>query len=359
MRLKGYFRTLGAIALLLCSRLPIDAAEPIPIDGGISPNSKVAVVVKADEDTSQDSVSAGNDQPYLENVTTKKIIGPLEEVNTTGGGFGHVLENVTAYWSPDSRFVAVRYRAGRLSEDFVIYQIERHFGGYRAVPEKLPDATIGSDGEKVFAGASHAANMGDIFDRWLSPTEFTVIKYRFFPPDPPTPYSGYFDGDGRIEIHYSNHAGTWIVSGYATPPALGTAALPLPIEVSSATREVSAKIRYIDPPHFDLTVRDSAQHILFEKQEILPEAIATATWTDNGHFLVLMTKKGSNYEAWIFSMQEQALRKLGEFYPREAVSNGGSAMTFYHLNEPTNPYVGSASVDPVVLQIDEEWKKLK
>ena len=219
MRLKGYVRALAVLPLLLCNKLLVEAAEPVLIKGGFSPNGKVAVVVKGDEDTSQASVTAGNEHPYLENSMTGKIIGPLEEVDTVGGGFGHVLANVTAYWSPDSRFVTVRYRAGRLSEAFVIYLIEHRAGSYRAVPQKLPEASGGPNGQKIFAHASHAANMGDIFDHWISSTEIAVTKYRYFPPYPPETGVDFFDGDGRIQVFYSNRAGSWIVSGYKKPPS--------------------------------------------------------------------------------------------------------------------------------------------
>jgi hypothetical protein len=211
----------GVSLLFYLSGLSAQSDSPIPISGGFSPNGKVAVVVKGDEDTSQASVSVGNEHPYLQNVRTKKIIGPLEEVETIGGGFGHVLENVTGYWSPDSRFVAVRFRAGRLSENFIIYQIKPARGGYRAMPQKLPESTSGPNGAKIFDHASHGANMGDIFEKWLSPTEIAVTKYRFFPPYPPEPDADFFDGDGRIEVLYSNRAGTWVVSGYKKPTVPG------------------------------------------------------------------------------------------------------------------------------------------
>ena len=130
-----------------------------------------------------------------------------------------MLENVTAFWSPDGRFLAVRFRAGRLAEDFVIYRIEHHGTGYRAIPQKLPDLVTGPNGAKIFAHASHAANMGAMFKRWLSPTEISVQNYRYFPPYPPASADvDFFNGDGLIEVDYAYKPGGWIVSGYKKPP---------------------------------------------------------------------------------------------------------------------------------------------
>jgi hypothetical protein len=169
-------QTLEAFVLLICLPTTGKADGPVQIAGGLSPNGKIAVVVTRDEDTSQESVSSDNEHPLLQDVTNGKIIGPLEEVDTMGGGFGHVLENLTAFWSPDGQYLAVRFRAGRLAEDFVIYRIEHKGTNYRAIPQKLPDLATGPNGAKIFAHASHAANMGAMFKHWLSPTEISVQK---------------------------------------------------------------------------------------------------------------------------------------------------------------------------------------
>lgn len=219
MQLQGQIQALGAFILLSCHTTTLEADGPIQITGGLSPNGKLAVMVKRDEDTSQASVSSDNEHPLLQNMTNGKIIGPLEEVDTIGGGFGHVLANLTSYWSPDSNFVVVRFRAGRLEEEFVVYLIKHHGEGYRAIPQKIPDATSGPNGYKIFANAAHAANMGDIFEQWLSPTEFATRKYRFFPPYPPTSTDvDFFNGDGAIEVDYAYRSNGWIVSGYKKPP---------------------------------------------------------------------------------------------------------------------------------------------
>jgi hypothetical protein len=219
MQMLGRIQTLGAFVLLLCLPTTVEADGPVQITGGLSPNGKLAVVVKRDEDTSQASVSPDNVHPLLQDVTNGKIIGPLEEIDTLGGGFGHVLANLTAYWSPDGHFVAVRLRAGRLSQEIVVYLIKHHGGGYRAVPQKIADASSGPNGVKVFMHASQAANMGDIFQRWLSPTEFAIRKYRYSPPyPPPSAEVDFFNGDGLIEVDYAYSFGGWIVSGYKKPP---------------------------------------------------------------------------------------------------------------------------------------------
>jgi hypothetical protein len=220
MRLSQRVLALGALPLVfLCCPTTANADGPVQISGGLSPNGKLAIVVKRDEDTSQASVSSDNVHPMLENMVAKRIIGPLEEVDTFGGGFSHVLGNLTAYWSADNHFVAIRFRAGRLSQEIIVYLIKSHGAGYRAVPQKLPEATSGPNGLKIFAHASHAANMGDIFERWLSPTELALREYRYFPPYPPDSADvDFFNGDGVIEVDYSYGPSGWIVSGYKKPP---------------------------------------------------------------------------------------------------------------------------------------------
>lgn len=199
--------------------MPVNADGPVQVTGGVSPNGKLAIVVKRDEDTSQASVSSDNVHPMLENMATGRIIGPLEEIDTFGGGFGHVLANLTAYWSADSHSVAIRFRTGRLNQEIVVYLIKSRGESYRAIPQKLPDATSGPNGFKIFAHASHAANMGDIFEQWLSPIEFAIRKYRYFPPYPPESTDvDFFNGDGVIEVDYSHAKSGWIVSGYKKPP---------------------------------------------------------------------------------------------------------------------------------------------
>jgi hypothetical protein len=209
---------LGILLVVLSLGPQVEAENFIAVSGGLSPDGKLAVVVRRDEDTSQASVSSDNVNPYLENMATGALIGPLEEIDTMGGGFGHVLANVTAYWNPDGRFVAIRFRAGRLAEEFVIYRMARHNKSYRAVPQKLPEPESGPDGNKIFAHAAHAANMGASFDRWISPTEVSIRDYRYFPPYPAAPDIDFFNGNGVIEVHYIDRGGVWSISSYQKPP---------------------------------------------------------------------------------------------------------------------------------------------
>ncbi len=71
----------------------------------------------------------------LVDAIQKKIIGPLEEVDSTGGTWGKTTENVDCVWSADSRLLAVNFRTGRMMRSYQLYRID----GRRAVPVNLPD----------------------------------------------------------------------------------------------------------------------------------------------------------------------------------------------------------------------------
>ncbi len=98
---------------------PVRAAapeEPFVITGGLSPDKKLAVVVYGNvnwDSPDSDEPPKLESSAYLYNETTKKNIGPLEEIDVSGDGFGHTRDNLKAAWSPDGRFLAINSRAGR------------------------------------------------------------------------------------------------------------------------------------------------------------------------------------------------------------------------------------------------------
>ena len=67
---------------------------------------------------------------------TGRRIGPLEKVDSSGGGYGASESNVDCEWSQDSSLLIVSFRCGRLMHASQVYRMK----GRRAVPVSLPDA---------------------------------------------------------------------------------------------------------------------------------------------------------------------------------------------------------------------------
>jgi hypothetical protein len=204
-----------------------DVPHPLVVQGGLSPDEKLSVVVREDIEGTAGPFPTGDEVPYLRNVKAGKIIGPLQEVDTMAGGFGTVLHNVRAFWSSDSRFLAMDFRSGRLNNSVVIYRLEPLRKTWRAVPQKLPDKMTGPNAAVIFAHVFHRANEGVEAYAWLSPTEISLIEYGLMPPDPPGIAGNYFNDDGEIEIIYSYVHGRWTISTFKKPPISGTPERPM------------------------------------------------------------------------------------------------------------------------------------
>jgi hypothetical protein len=136
----------------------------------------------------------------MDSIAQKKI-GPLEELDASGGGSGHTLENVTANWSPDGRWLAATYRIGRLMHNFELYEIK----GKRAIPTRLEWDNKNPKG-KVLDHLTMSSNPGHEFSKWTSSTCFSMESYglREKKDDPGFDYDKYGlgDFDGTLEFIY-------------------------------------------------------------------------------------------------------------------------------------------------------------
>ncbi|MCE0523209.1 MAG: hypothetical protein LV480_09895 [Methylacidiphilales bacterium] len=140
------------------------ADEPIVLNSGLSPDGKLSVVV-AENNNWYESGPVWPESPkgmldiskaYLYDVAKHRVIGPFEEFNTTGGGFGLSVKNVKPFWSADSKFLAISYRCGRIDNDVVLYRILPFHDFERAVPQKLPKDDSGLHGTEIFSHLSPA-----------------------------------------------------------------------------------------------------------------------------------------------------------------------------------------------------------
>jgi hypothetical protein len=211
------------------------ADDPIILNGGLSPNGKLSVVI-AENNNWYESGPEWPQAPkgmldiskaYLYGVAEHRVIGPFEEFDTTGGGFGMSVKNVKPSWSPDSSYLAISYRCGRLDNDVVLYRVVPFQNSWRAIPQQFPKENSGPHGSEIFSHLSRRANGGRGVDKWLSPSEFKVIAYGFFPPTSPSAVADYFNDDGEIGIVYSYSNGNWRVERYLKPPILGTPQRPI------------------------------------------------------------------------------------------------------------------------------------
>lgn len=126
--------------------------EWVVTKGGLSPDKKLAVAVFPQK---TESIDEADDSVILIDQTTRRRIGPLEEVSSSGGTWGSTTTNVHCMWSPDSTILIVNYRTGRLMNSSQIYRIRDR----RAIPLLLPDAKTHPKG-KLLVGLQSTANPG-------------------------------------------------------------------------------------------------------------------------------------------------------------------------------------------------------
>jgi hypothetical protein len=219
-------RFLSCVFISLVFPCQARASEPpFTIPGGLSPDKTLAIVVYGNIDWNAqegDDISKLEESAFLYDESARKIIGPLEEVDIDGGGYGHTQDNLSAAWSPDGKFVAVTFRAGRLMQDYAIYRVQLFFSSgarkFRAVPQKIPSEAQGPDGEKIFANVTTGANPGDTVEKWLGPTEISVVEYGLRPRDEGRPISNMINAQGEIRIIYRFANGAWIIKKFERLP---------------------------------------------------------------------------------------------------------------------------------------------
>jgi len=159
------------------------AADPwVATQGGLSPDKRLGVAVYPQK---TENVDEADGTVLLVDMNKKKIIGPLEEVDSTGGAWGKTTENVDCIWSADSRLLAVNFRAGRMMRSYQLYRIE----GRRAVPFTLPDPRTHPKG-KILDVLGYSANPGARIE--LRP-DGTIVESRW----------GFMPKEGHWEEDYA------------------------------------------------------------------------------------------------------------------------------------------------------------
>ncbi|CAN5587989.1 hypothetical protein BH09VER1_BH09VER1_40670 [soil metagenome] len=191
------------------------AAEPLLVSGGLSPSKQLAVAVYVDKAATD--LEEGEEAVYLIDYKTKRKIGPLEEVDSAGGLWGRTTDNVQANWSPDSQWLAVTYRTGRMMHGLAFYKI----AGRRANPVSLPDSSSNPKG-KIFDYLTTSNNPGTTFSNWISKNEFVVFDYGLRPKcdsaDSDFSKYGLGDFDGELEeVYHLSWNGRWKLKDIRVP----------------------------------------------------------------------------------------------------------------------------------------------
>ena len=175
-------KLLLTILVALASACP--AKEWIITKGGVSPDERFAVAVHP---KSQSGIDYSDGTVLLIDHRGKNEIGPLEEVDSTGGMHGDPETNVRCEWLADSRLLLVNFRVGRLRHTHQIYR----FNGRRAIPLSLPDGNSHPKG-KILEALTTSVNAGSTI-RFSERGEIVVRRY------------GYMPKEGHLDEDYSEY----------------------------------------------------------------------------------------------------------------------------------------------------------
>lgn len=200
------------LLLILALISPVLAEDLYVVDGGISPDKKLAIAVVPQKDGEYIDESDG--PVYLVEYPSKKIIEKLENVDSTGGTWGKTTENIDCKWNSDGHFIGINMRTGRLMHDFVLYKIQDS----KAILIKLPEKSSNKK-SKIYEALKYTTNPGEVFTEWLSPTSFTTEEYGLWPKQDNIDFSQYGipDFDGLLEKVYSFKDGKWILDDLRSP----------------------------------------------------------------------------------------------------------------------------------------------
>jgi hypothetical protein len=219
--------SLPFVGLAADSSTAVSTDLPFVVSGGLSPDHKLAVVVYGD--VNWNSAEAENatkleSDAYLYNYETKKIIGPLEEVEVDGGTWGTTQSNVAASWSPGGQFLCVTFRGGRLIHGFVVYKVSHgelsavKRASVRATPQKLPKKDEGPNAKVVYLNSTTGPNSGESVEGWLSPVEFSAVEYGLRAKDLDSPLSSTINEEGQIRIVYKYANRKWNIDRFEKLP---------------------------------------------------------------------------------------------------------------------------------------------
>ena len=154
------------------------AGEPlVVVKGGLSPDRRYAVAVVPSKPG--EFLDEADTRVFLLDGRTHRKIGPLEEVDASGGGAAgaSTTQNVRAAWSPDGRYLAVNYSIGH-GGDGQLYRLS----GRRAFPVKLPDPKDHPKG-KMLAVLFTSSHNGREF-RWQDNQTLIELNWKHpFKPD--------------------------------------------------------------------------------------------------------------------------------------------------------------------------------
>jgi len=135
------------------------AAEWVIVEGGLSPDQKLAVAVFPQK---TEFIDEADGTVLLIDAQKQKRIGPLEEVESTGGGYGSVKTNVHCFWSSEGEMLLLNFRCGRLMHGFQIYRISNR----RAIPVELPAYATHPKGKMLMEVLTTGAN--GVAEVWFS-----------------------------------------------------------------------------------------------------------------------------------------------------------------------------------------------
>lgn len=161
------------------------SASLVVVEGGVSSDKRLAVAVVPQKEG--EFIDEANDAIFLIDNRSKKRIGRLEEVSSSGGTWGKTTTNVDAAWSPDGRHLIVNYRTGRLMHGHQLYRI----AGRRAIPLTLKRRFLAPK-SKILDVLGHSANPGATL-KWNS--DGTLAEYAY----------GYMPKEGRFDEDYSKY----------------------------------------------------------------------------------------------------------------------------------------------------------
>jgi len=143
-------RSILTAFLVLCSYASV--GDWATTERGVSPDGKFAVAVFPQK---TEFIDQADHTVLLVDQIKDRRIGPLEEVFSSGGGWGTTTTNVHCAWSADSTLLIVSFRTGRLMHSAQIYRIRNR----RAIPLTFPALKTHPKGA-VLQGLETTANPG-------------------------------------------------------------------------------------------------------------------------------------------------------------------------------------------------------